>query len=385
MSDSAKRLLESLTRDYEERDDFLDGVPEYKDGNPKRKVMEMMMEGTLNYLKRAIESNTTTSDFGTVDYQIFPLLRRTFPDEIAFDLVTVQPMTMPTGKVFWVNDLYGDANSGGSPDAITEDSRMDLYKDRTYADSTETASTVKRVSQSLTSVTVETFEKKLKGVWTVEQEQDARAYLGLSMDAEHSRIISQEFRRELGQLIIKQLVDGATAGNTNWNSSPPSGSTTVNIRAHAERIWEAIVDSMNLIFSKKYVMPNFIIGGTTSIGRLEKLEEYKLNRVNPEGSQYTVGRHFEGTIDILNTTLKVYKDPWFPYSNKLLLGYKGANWFEAGAFWAPYVPIWFTPTFYDPDTLDAKKGALTRNGRRSDTSSIVLDGNYYSTVTITSS
>jgi hypothetical protein len=48
--------------------------------------------------------------------------------------------------------------------------------------------------------------------------------------------------------------------------------------------------------------------------------------------------------------------------------------------------MWFTPLFIDPDdNYNHKKGGLTRYGKLADTNSIVLDGDYYSTVTLTTS
>lgn len=379
MSDKAK-FIEALERDFDNREVLLADVPEIRMGNPVKKNLVTMMESTLAWAK---ESDTTTADFGTVDYQIMPLLRRIYPSEVAFDLVTVQPMNMPTGKVFWVNDVFGDAQAGGSPDAITEDSRMDSYKSYTYADSTE-GGTIKRVSQTLTSATISASQKKLKGVWTIESEQDARAYLGLNLENEHTRIIAEEFRREQGYYILVKMLAGASAGNVNWNVNTTS-TLPSEIRAHAERIWEAIVSANNLVFAAIYRNINFIIGGTTSIGRLEKIENFKLIR-SAGNNPYQVGRQLVGTIDTLvGNTIRVYKDPWFPETNKLLVGYKGDSWFEAGCFWAPYVPLFFTPSWVDPDTLTKKKGAMTRYGVRSDTSSIILNGDYYATITFTTS
>lgn len=383
MSDKA-RFLEALRRDISMKDVLLSGVPERCpfSGNPVRSNMEKMMET----LVRAIESDTLAGDWGTLDYQILPMIRRTYWPEVAFELVTVQPMTMPTGKVIYLNDRYAEAQVGGTPDAITANARMDLNHSRTFGDSAE-GSDAKQVGLKFESVTIDTAEKKFKGVWSVEAAQDAKAYLGVDMEAEHVRIISQEARREIGNWILYQLLTYASAGNVNWSTTPPTSSDTVNIVAHGKRIWEAIVTANNLIFTKKYVNANFIIAGVSAIERLEKAEEFKI--VRPAGydpNTMSYGRHYAGTIDAPFGPVRIYKDPWFPSTTKILVGYKGNDWMSAGAFWAPYIPMWFTPTFIDPDDhFDHKKGGLTRYGKRTSNDSIVLDGDFYSTVTLTTS
>lgn len=379
-----KRFLESLRRDFDMQDVLLKGVPERDafSGNPVRGNMIKMMENVI----RAVESDTLAGDWGAIDYQILPLIRRVYWPEVAFDLVSVQPMTLPTGKVFWVDDRYAEAQAGGTPNAIVENARMDQYLSRTFGDSSE-GSNAKQVGMTLQSKTIDTAEKKFKAEWSVEAMQDARAYLGLDMDAEHTRIISQEARREIGNWILYQLLTYASAGNVNWNTTPPASSDTVNTVAYAKRLWEAIVTANNAIFKKKYVNATFIIGHVDVIERLEKSEEYKI--VRPEGydpNQMSYGRHLEGTVQSSFGPVRIYKDPWFPSTTKLLLGHKGQDWMMTGAFWAPYIPMWFTPTFVDPSTnFDHKKGGLTRFGKRSDNNSIVLDGDFYSTVTLTTS
>ena len=385
-----KRFVENLQRDYENMDVLLDGIPENHYGNPVRANIQKMAS---TILKVAQETDTLATDFASVDAQIFPILRRTFWPEIAFDLVTVQPMTMPTGKIFWVDDLYATAEIGGSPDAITADSRMDAYLSHTYADIAENNTSVKNVGQTLASVTIDTAEKKLRAVWSPEAMQDAKAYLGLDLESEHVRIISQEFRREIGYFIIHELFAGATAGNVNWSITPPVSSDTVNTVAHANRIWESIIDANRLIFQKKYVNANFILASPTQIARMEKANnEFKITKASGMApNMYQWGRQLVGTVESLwGNQVNIYKDPWCPESSKILVGYKGSNWFEAGAFWAPYVALWMTPTFADPDdAFKLKKGGMTRFGKRSDRAigagRIILDGDYYATVTITTS
>ena len=65
----------------------------------------------------------------------------------------------------------------------------------------------------------------------------------------------------------------------------------------------------------------------------------------------------------LNGKLTVYKNPYMT-QNLILLGFKGSQFLEAGAVFAPYIPLIMTPLVYDPATYTPSKGLLTRFGKK---------------------
>ena len=48
----------------------------------------------------------------------------------------------------------------------------------------------------------------------------------------------------------------------------------------------------------------------------------------------------------------------------LLLGYRGSQFLETGAVYAPYVPLMMTPLVYDPETFTPRKGLMTRYAKK---------------------
>jgi hypothetical protein len=68
-------------------------------------------------------------------------------------------------------------------------------------------------------------------------------------------------------------------------------------------------------------------------------------------------------IGSLNSRYKVYKNPYMT-ENVILLGYKGAQFLECGAVFAPYVPLIMTPLLYDPSTFTPRKGLMTRYAKK---------------------
>jgi hypothetical protein len=50
--------------------------------------------------------------------------------------------------------------------------------------------------------------------------------------------------------------------------------------------------------------------------------------------------------------------------NQILLGFRGTQFLESGAVFAPYIPLIMTPLVYDPETFTPRKGLLTRYAKK---------------------
>ena len=59
----------------------------------------------------------------------------------------------------------------------------------------------------------------------------------------------------------------------------------------------------------------------------------------------------------------LFRSPYMT-ENLILLGYKGSQFLETGAVFAPYIPMIMTPLVYDPDTFTPRKGLLTRYAKK---------------------
>ena len=46
--------------------------------------------------------------------------------------------------------------------------------------------------------------------------------------------------------------------------------------------------------------------------------------------------------------------------NDILIGFRGQNFLETGAVYAPYVSLIMTPLVYDPKNFTPRKGVMTR-------------------------
>ena len=60
---------------------------------------------------------------------------------------------------------------------------------------------------------------------------------------------------------------------------------------------------------------------------------------------------------------QIYKNPYM-LENVVLMGYRGANFLETGAVYAPYIPLIMTPLVYDPTNFTPRRGVMTRYAKK---------------------
>ena len=68
-------------------------------------------------------------------------------------------------------------------------------------------------------------------------------------------------------------------------------------------------------------------------------------------------------VGSLQNRWTVYKNPYIT-ENQVLVGFRGSNFLETGAVYAPYVPLIMTPLVYDPDNFTPRKGVMTRYAKK---------------------
>jgi Major capsid protein Gp23 len=335
----------------------------------KRLQCEVLLDNTQRFLSEA----STLANVGAFATFAFPMIRRIFPKLIAQTLCSVQPMTQPTGKVFWLDFKYGTTKG-----TISANDRLDQAGNLAgnYADRAPETGEVAEINFDIASDTVSAEEKALKAQWTIEAQQDLKAYHGLDAESELMVVLSDEIIREIDMLIIASMVANATAGNVNWNINAPSELPWTNLdpKVYKATLYDAIVDANNLVFKKRYRNCTWVVADADTCTRLEKLEGFKLTET-VDDAIYNIGIHQFG---VLRNRWIIYKHPWFQ-ANKMLLGFKGASWMDTGYVYAPYIPLYTTPLIVHPDTFKPIRGMMSRYGRK------MINGDCFATVTLVSS
>jgi len=99
-----KSYVRSLVQKWGE---FLEGIPDKTEQQRYTLgVAAILMENQCQHLL-TMNEDTRTANVGSFTKFIFPILRRVFPNLIANEIVSVQPMTAPTAAVFYLDYVYG--------------------------------------------------------------------------------------------------------------------------------------------------------------------------------------------------------------------------------------------------------------------------------------
>ncbi len=92
--------------------EFLEGIPDRTESQRYTLgVAALLMENEAQHLL-SLNEDTRTVNVGSFTKFIFPILRRVFPNLIANEVVSVQPMTAPVGAVFYLDYVYGSTKGG---------------------------------------------------------------------------------------------------------------------------------------------------------------------------------------------------------------------------------------------------------------------------------
>ena len=229
---------------------------------------------------------------------------------------------------------------------------------------------VKMQSQAITAKT-----KKLKAVWTPEFSQDLAAYQNIDAEAEVTNIMSEYISMEIDLEILDMLIEDASAGTEYWSTvnnnvyNPATNAFAVNSNGYynTQGQWfQTLGTKIQKLSNKIHQLTlrggaNFIVTSPTVATVLESIPGFASNN-NGDAAQmeYAFGVQKAGQ---LNGRYTVYKNPYMT-ENIMLMGYRGSQFLEAGAVFAPYVPLIMTPLVYDPDTFTPRKGLLTRYAKK---------------------
>ena len=235
--------------------------------------------------------------------------------------------------------------------------------------------TIPEINVQMKSSAIVAKTRKLKAVWTPEFAQDLNAYHALDAEAELTSILSEYISLEIDLEILGMLLENAAAGNEVW--SAVNNQSIVNNNANGvvsdlgfynsqgqwfQTLGTKIQKLSNIIHQKTLRGgANFLVCSPTIGTILESIPGFAADTDGDAGkASYAFGVQKVGQ---LNGRYKVYKNPYMT-ENTILLGFRGGQFLESGAVFAPYIPLIMTPLIYDPNTFTPRKGLLTRYAKK---------------------
>ena len=233
---------------------------------------------------------------------------------------------------------------------------------------------IPEINLELRSESIVAKTRKLKAVWTPEFAQDLNAYHSIDAEAELtsmlSEYISQEIDLEILDMLIKnaqtterwsarigRTYDAATNAFADYSTNQAAASA-YNQQTWFQTLGTKIQKVSNAIHQKTLRGgANFLVCSPQVATLLESMPGYA---VDGEGMKFAMGVQKVGQ---LNGRITVYKNPYM-LENQILVGFRGSQFLETGAVYAPYIPLVMTPLVYDPTNFTPRKGVMTRYAKK---------------------
>ena len=232
--------------------------------------------------------------------------------------------------------------------------------------------TIPQVNVQMSSEAIVAKTKKLKAVWTPEFAQDLNAYHSLDAEAELTSIMSEYISLEIDLEILDMLIESAVTveGWSAVNNESLDAATGVtsplgfyNSQGQWFQTLGTKIQKISNIIHQKTLRggASFLVCSPTVGTILESIPGFAAaSDGDAAKASYAFGVQKVGQ---LNGRYQVYKNPYMT-ENQILLGYRGSQFLEAGAVFAPYIPLIMTPMVYDPNTFTPRKGLLTRYAKK---------------------
>ena len=231
---------------------------------------------------------------------------------------------------------------------------------------------IPEINVKLKSEAIVAKTKKLKAVWTPEFAQDLNAYHSLDAEAELTSIMSEYISLEIDLEILGMLIENAlfteywSANNNETFDGTTAPAGNANFYNTQGQWFQTFGTKVNKVSNKIHQATmrggaNFLVCSPTVGTILESIPGFAAaDGADAENMNYAFGIQKVGS---LNQKYQVYKNPYMT-ENTVLLGFKGSQFLETGATFAPYIPLIMTPLVYDPDTFTPRKGLLTRYAKK---------------------
>ena len=242
-----------------------------------------------------------------------------------------------------------------------------------FEDAGSTPISIPEINVELASEAIVAKTRKLKAQWTPEFSQDLNAYHSIDAEAELTSLLSEYISMEIDLEILDMLIQGAVtterwsaASNKNWANGAwtTSGAGEGGFYNTQGQWFQTLGTKIQKVSNKIHQKTlrggaNFLVCSPSVATILESIPGYAAN-TDGDKMDFAFGVQKVGS---LNGRYKVYKNPYMT-ENTILTGYRGSQFLETGAVYAPYVPLMMTPLVYDPATFTPRKGIMTRYAKK---------------------
>ena len=243
-----------------------------------------------------------------------------------------------------------------------------------FEDRDGSALAIPEIELELKSEPIVAKTRKLKAIWTPELAQDLNAYHSVDAEAELTQMLSEYISLEIDLEILEMLQQNAFTTEYwsakvgyEWNGTNgfTLDSAAAPAFAYQKNTWfQTLGIKLQKVSNKIHQLTmrggaNFVVVSPNVATILESMNGFSANP-GKDALSFAAGVTNIGQI---SNRYDVYKNPYMT-ENVILMGFKGSNFFETGAVYAPYVPLIMTPLVYDPTNFTPRRGVMTRYAKK---------------------
>lgn len=242
----------------------------------------------------------------------------------------------------------------------------------------ELTGNIPQIELKFDKVAVEAGTRRLATRWSIELEQDIKNMNGIDIDGELTNAMSYEIQAEIDREVVMRMIQaafnaGVGAGYSFWSPASADGRWTAerNITFYQK----LVIEAGRMAARNRRGAANFVIATPRVCSILELLPDFKVFEINGTVSTAGVGISKVGTV---GSRFTVYRDTRTEVQNNALyspnyytgqtpgveyalLGYKGAEYYDTGIIYCPYIPIMVQRTI-GPNDFAPRVGLMTRYG-----------------------
>jgi hypothetical protein len=325
---------------------------------------------------------TGTPGVGLFTRQLIVVVKRAVPQLFAPQIVPVKPLNGPSGRIYWMDRLYGSAYASSSPSVSAGDNIADMSKlNKDYANmDAKEGLTAQELKLDISSyITVESSEHRVYGEFTnvadIDYADQFAGEVGLgSLEMVMKWNLADFLVRVIDKNVLYMIRNGIAAfgsntkfydrdptiGGTGWTSQLPS-----ERQAYRESLWgDGIAPVFTAIAQNNLSRPTVAIAGPTAAEELQKANQVRIVGNVLDGGSMGMGTknfQFLGGMDANRVAVFVDYTQSVP-DGEIYFGGLPQNPMDPAMYFCPRTPIAFFKAFTDPTTGNTSNGAWTTFG-----------------------
>ena len=201
------------------------------------------------------------------------------------------------------------------------------------------------------------------------------AYHSIDAEAELTALLSEYVSMEIDLEILDMLIQNAPAVTTDYWSARIGSEfnaatglfqdTAANRTAYVKSTWfQTLGNKIQKVSNKIHQLTlrggaNFLVCSPDVATIIESIPGFTTN-TDGDQAKFAMG---VAKVGALSNRWTVYKNPYMT-DNVMLVGFRGNNFLETGAVYAPYIPLIQTPLVYDPVNFTPRRGVMTRYAKK---------------------